>query len=113
MDAPLRPCPTPGCFELVKSGYCAACQARRPQRLYDAERGSSAKRGYDRRWRKFREGYLKRHPICEAYPLCDAPSAQPHHIQRLADGGARFDERNLQALCESHHAGLRGGGGRA
>jgi 5-methylcytosine-specific restriction protein A len=111
-DRPWRPCAQPGCPELVKAGYCPGCQARRPGKLYDDARGNSNARGYGRRWRKFRLGYLSRHPICQATMGCDQPASEPHHIVRVECGGAMYDERNLQALCKSHHSSLRGAGGR-
>ena len=35
-----------------------------------------------------------------------------HHITRLEDGGAQYDEDNIQALCKPHHVRLGGMGGR-
>ena len=52
------------------------------------------------RWRRFRLWFLRRHPICK---LCPAPATQVDHIQPIAEGGAKLDESNCQALCASCH----------
>jgi hypothetical protein len=57
--------------------------------------------------------YLSRHPICESITGCPRPATDPHHIVRLIDGGAKYDESNLQALCGEHHDARGGLGGRA
>jgi 5-methylcytosine-specific restriction protein A len=109
---PKRPCRQPGCGELVDSGYCEKCQSKRPTSLADDHRGNSAERGYDAKWRRFRYGYLERHPLCESKWGCVLAATQIHHIVKLRDGGAKYDEANLQPLCDYHHAALGGAGGR-
>jgi hypothetical protein len=54
------------------------------------------------RWRRTSKDYRRRHPICE-HPGCTKASAETDHIVSLTDGGAPFDEGNLQALCHRHH----------
>ena len=95
------------CGALVTSGYCPT-----HQRKVEAQRGSSTQRHYDRRWRKFRSAVLFRRPLCEASCGCERPATELHHVIRLEDGGALFDEDNVQALCGPHHDSLGGKGGR-
>ena len=53
-----------------QGGYCNACQARREKnkaqavKQYDKARGSAAKRGYGRKWRKESKAYLDMNPVC-------------------------------------------------
>jgi len=122
--APLRQCAQLGCNELVRTGRCDKHKRTTDQRTFDRQRGNSAERGYDATWRKFREWFLSRHPVCERgadrdkvladidqpYP-CGRPAEHVHHVSRLQDGGPRLDERNCQALCETDHNSLRGAGG--
>lgn len=56
-------------------------------------------------WRKLRKSYLSAHPVCVK---CEAEGKivegnYVDHIQRIADGGAKLDESNLQTLCKHHH----------
>lgn len=102
-SAPLRPCNHPGCPELVFSGYCEKHQ--RPQREKRAEKKRDPFYGTGR-WRKVRDRYIKRHPLCED---CLArgitrPAAMVDHIEEIKDGGAKLDPENLQALCWGCHA---------
>lgn len=86
-------------------------------------RGSSAARGYGRRWRKLRESVLRRRPLCEdclARGLTVAAEDLDHVVAR-AKGGTD-DEANLRPLCHACHSAKtvredggfgRGVGGRA
>jgi 5-methylcytosine-specific restriction protein A len=94
---PLRPCLKPGCRELVKKGYC---YRHKPVKLFvSKERESAAKRGYDRKWRRFREYYLRKNPVCVK---CKDLATMIHHIEKLPKG-SKYGEENLQALCASCH----------
>lgn len=94
---PLRPCLRPGCRELVKRGYC---NKHKPVKLFVSDkRESASKRGYDRKWRKFRENYLRRNSICVK---CKCLAILIHHINPLPKG-SKYGEENLQALCVSCH----------
>ena len=60
---------------------------------------------HSRRWRRHSLAYRRAHPLCE---LCEADgftvaSDEVDHIIPRSDGGAIWDERNLQALCRGHH----------
>jgi 5-methylcytosine-specific restriction enzyme A len=75
-------------------------------------RGTSAERGYDAAWRRFRFGYLAAHPICVfidhpyARQDCQTAATIVDHITPLADGGARLDEHNCRSVCVNCHAKL-------
>ncbi len=104
-----RGCAQPGCPELAYDGrYCEEHQREREER-YDAKRGSAAKRGYGRRWRKLRKMFLNAHPLC-ADPFGVHAAAgeivqatQVDHIKPKRAGG-RDSWDNLQALCDSCHS---------
>ena len=56
-------------------------------------------------WRKFRKSYIERNPLCV---MCEAegivtPAQIVDHIIPMRQGGAKFDENNLQSLCKHHH----------
>ena len=58
-----------------------------------------------RRWRKHRESYLARFPLCV---VCDSKGIVTEakvldHIVPIRQGGDLFDENNLQGLCWYHH----------
>ena len=98
-------CSQKGCAELVVSGLCDRHLKER-MALDRSLRGSSTKRGYDKRWRRVRDWYLARNPLCEPCFEQDrtAVATEVDHIVPLAQGGERLDEGNLQAICRSCHA---------
>jgi 5-methylcytosine-specific restriction protein A len=70
------------------------------------KRPSSAERGYDYAWQKFRTWYATQVPaICVR---CGAALASKlmhlDHIVPLEQGGARLDERNVQWMCRECHS---------
>ncbi len=84
------------------------------------DRLSSAKRGYDRRWRKYRKTYLLMNPWCveclkptinpvtgEQEPGRHVLATQVDHIVEAVNGimDERFyDSTNHQGLCHTHHS---------
>lgn len=72
-----HPCRSPGCSALLEQGaggYCPTHRRPAPSRkVYDDHRGSSADRGYDGRWQKFRPTWLAIWPVC-AGMLMPAPA---------------------------------------
>lgn len=63
-------------------------------------RPSAARRGYDRKWRMIRAGFLKAHPRCE---MCGAAASEADHRTPLAAGGTHA-WANLRALCKPCHS---------
>ncbi len=62
------------------------------------------------RWRRVRKLFLTVHPLCEDIFCVHGMGGQAtlatqvDHILPLAQGGAPFDEANLQALCRLCHS---------
>jgi len=57
------------------------------------------------KWRKFAIDYKNKNPLCVE---CDSreiasPAQVADHIIRIIDGGAKFDESNIQSLCNKCH----------
>ncbi len=73
---------------------------------YDRWRGSAASRGYDHRWSKLRDAYLRANPACVT---CTAagdprPATEVDHIVPIPVAPERrLDVPNLQSLCHPHH----------
>lgn len=98
-------CSSPGCrnMKAPRSGYCAEHQptfTRKSRARYHSGLGwfysSTA-------WRNFRLVILRENPIC-MHPDCSEPATDVDHITPIADGGEKFDRKNCQALCHSHHS---------
>lgn len=82
---PKRSCLFAGCPRLTHRRYCEAHQ-RQVGGAYEQARGSAARRGYGRPWRKLRRLVLNRDPICSV-DGCDQPSKDVDHIIPVAQGG--------------------------
>lgn len=95
-SAPPRVCNR--CHQPAPRGRPCAC---RP-----AFEGSTHPSGNDRRWQATRTAQLRHHPVCQADnngDRCRRPATDVDHITPLAEGGDRYDRRNLQSLCDPHH----------
>lgn len=106
---PSRPCRYPGCPALTshRSGYCEK-HLKLTMSQYDQERGSSAQRGYDYRWQRYREVYLVEHPLCvlcakKDPPIVKAANIVDHIIPHKGDYNFFWDPKNHQPLCEECH----------
>lgn len=113
MNRAKRPCAAPCCPALVESGYCAnhASRVIAKQQLYDNQRGSSAKRGYDAAWKRFRKWFLSKpeHALCEDCRDKREPqlvrSTEVHHVKKVADyPELRLVESNCRGLCKTCHS---------
>lgn len=87
-------------------GYCETHQRDRSLR-YDAQRGTSTERGYDARWRAYREQFLRQHPVCadcERQGAITAATVVDHIKAHKGDQLLFWNEANHQALCASCHS---------
>ncbi|WP_302131795.1 HNH endonuclease [uncultured Dialister sp.] len=102
---PKKPCAYPGCKELTKGRYCEQHQ-KLMDKYYDThERSPVSKKRYGRAWKRIRDRYIGKHPLCE---MClknnkITPATEVHHIRPLSRGGTH-DEDNLMALCKPCHS---------
>jgi 5-methylcytosine-specific restriction enzyme A len=110
---PLKPCRVPRCAELVRppATKCvshARLEMRATASKFNAAHGSPAKRGYDRKWTRYRKVYLAYHPFCVDPrrihgPL--VPSEEVDHIiPHCGDMILFWDPANHQALCTTCHS---------
>ena len=104
---PLRPCRKPGCFELVRDGYC---EKHTPKRSSDRSEAA-------REWHKLyllpvwiydlRPTQLLQHPFCEE---CSKQGKRvratdvDHRIDHKGDMALFTDRNNLRSLCHSCHS---------
>lgn len=98
-----RKCLKAGCRELVSGGYC---NAHSPERTYDQRRESAHKRGYTGQWRRAREGFLAKHPLCiecEERGFIEAATVVDHITPHKGDDTLFWDRDNWQPLCETCH----------
>lgn len=102
-------CAHPGCPELTREPYCPEHTALRKEQQRKLEKDNptpptaehlQAREFYkSKRWRTFRARIMSSRPPCR----CGAPATLLDHIQPLRAGGAPFDVRNLQPLCDRCH----------
>jgi 5-methylcytosine-specific restriction protein A len=104
MPRAMKVCPIDGCIELIPASKRHCAKHEKEARPPDA-RPTSAKRGYDARWRKIRKDYLEASPFCVdcmnegIWKL----ATEVDHVLPLADGGTH-DVANLEGRCKSHHS---------
>jgi len=85
-------------------------QARRHRT--DERRGSSADRGYGHKWRKYREAWLARHPLCVTCldnDVVTQADVVDHIVPHRGDWKLFWDPKNHQSLCVSCHNVKSGG----
>lgn len=107
-SVPRKPCPEPGCRTLTSGGLCPQhLKLRRKQA--DQRRDPDVRALYDGRWEKYREQFLRLHPLC-ACPDCDSgrkraiaatvvDHIEPHH----GDDKRFWDPANHQAMAKRCH----------
>ena len=107
-DAPLRPCPHPGCPELTRGGRCPKHKQEQHRQHEGGEERLADQRFYNgTRWRKVREVQLGRYPLCEQCRRQGRTvvAKHVHHIvprkkmQELA-----YVLSNLESLCKPCHS---------
>lgn len=93
---------------MVTNGRCP-----RHSRVRDEFRGSAARRGYDREWRRLRQQQLNDYPLCadcEAAGRLQAAEEVHHRYPIAARPELRLDRGNLMSLCKSCHSRRTRGG---
>lgn len=71
-----------------------------------SDKRTSSERGYNSRWRKARESYLKSHPLCvmcEEQNKIVVATVVNHIIPHKGDQSLFWDKSNWQAVCKLHH----------
>lgn len=99
-----HPCAYPRCPNLTTERYCSEHKTI-ASREYQKLRDPATTARYGSEWRRIRNRYISRHPLCER---CEqegrlTPATEVHHIAPLADAGTNDDE-NLMSVCKSCHA---------
>lgn len=80
------------------------------RKAFDERRGSSSSRGYGATWRKFRERWLKEHPLCvycQRENRVTAATVVDHIIPHRGDMELFWLIDNVQSLCHSHHNSIK------
>ena len=101
---PKRPCSWPGCPNLTDGLYCAEHEKQARDNYNHYERSPDVNRKYGRAWKRIRDRYAARHPLCERC-LEEGrltPVEEVHHILPISKGGTHA-ETNLMSLCQSCH----------
>jgi len=102
------PCSYPNCLATIREGrYCAEHKTK-ASREYDKYNRPNHSLHYGHRWRKIRNLYVSKHPLCEK---ClehgfHVPVDEVHHILPLDEGGTHAED-NLVSLCQSCHTKTR------
>lgn len=102
---PQRNCTTPSCPHPAQpGGRCTRCTTK-ADAARNQRRATSRAVYLSKRWKKLRRRILNERPYCEhTDPDCQRPATDVDHRIRIEDGGAPWDEDNLQALCHPHHS---------
>ncbi|WP_016738784.1 HNH endonuclease [Bacillus sp. FJAT-27238] len=98
-------CRKRGCSKLTSDKYCEAHKYQ--EQLYNQERGTAAKRGYDARWRKARARFLASNPLCRhcfEQGKVIAATVVDHITPHRGDMVLFWDEKNWQGLCGTCHS---------
>ena len=100
-----RPCLSSGCKDFASNkGYCDKHQSRVKQR--DRDRGTAHQRGYDAEWKKQRDEFLIKNPLCvecRKKDYINPATVVDHIIPHKGDKDLFWDQKNWQPLCETHH----------
>ena len=100
---PKKPCTHPGCSALTDGGPCQE-HARKRER----DRGSSAERGYDYRWQRYRKFFLSQAEnalcaICLKSGRVTASAVVDHIKPHKGDYELFWDPKNHQGACKPCH----------
>ena len=102
---PKRPCGYPGCPKLADGRFCSAHARQNAQEYERYRRDPATRKRYGRAWKRIRDRYIARHPLCEECEQNGYVTAaeEVHHILPLSQSGTH-DEDNLMALCTACHS---------
>lgn len=78
--------------------------------MSDDRRKSSAQRGYGYRWQKYREHFLREHPLCvycERLGKVTPATVVDHKVPHRGDKGLFWEPENHQALCKHCHDSVK------
>ena len=95
-----KPCRHPGCPNLTEGKYCDEHKPLHP------DRPSAESRGYNSKWRKLSQHYLRKHPLCVrclANGRYTKATVTDHIIPHRNRPELMWDESNFQALCKKCH----------
>jgi 5-methylcytosine-specific restriction protein A len=107
--APSRPCTRTGCR------HNQPCPDHKGRTVYQEQRGSAAQRGYDAKWKKYRDWFVRQaecsicgqnHIVCAdclKENVFTAAYAVDHIVPHRGDLTLLWDHKNLQSLCARHH----------
>ena len=101
---PMKPCGYPGCPNLTNGLYCDKHQKLVNDNYNRFERSEDHNKKYGREWKRIRERYVRKHPLCERC-LKEGrvtPVEEVHHILPVNRGGGNEDS-NLMSVCKSCH----------
>ncbi len=62
---PLKPCRYPGCPNLTDGTYCDKHKAQMVKEYNSFERSPNHNKKYGCEWKRIRDRYVKKHPLCE------------------------------------------------
>lgn len=101
---PKHPCAHPLCAQLVERGK-ARCpeHTKKEEQHSEMLRGTAHERGYDNRWKKSRERYLRENPLCvncRKHGRVTPARVVDHIIDHEGDQALFWDEKNWQSLCD-------------
>ena len=71
------------------------------------DRPNSHQRGYNRAWRKYREGFLRRNPLCvhcQERGVVTPANEVDHIVPHRGDSQKFWDYDNHQSLCKQDHS---------
>lgn len=101
---PKKPCAYPNCPRLTDETYCEEHKLLAGRNYNKFQRAPDYSKRYGSAWRRIRERYVSKHPLCERC-LAEGktvPVEEVHHILPLERGGTN-EEKNLMSLCRSCH----------
>jgi 5-methylcytosine-specific restriction protein A len=89
-----------------KFGHVAKRESK-PRQFQQQKRPSPSRQGYDRRWQRYRVGWLARHPLCEdclTRGIVRLANEVHHKVKHRGNPELLYDENNLMSLCTSCHS---------